>query len=216
MGGSSSTRPKRNWEFIRPMKRSASCPAKMKSPFIATTSRRQRSQLEKKGVEFTGPITDMGWGLVTQMAVPGGFNVSYTNRNMSRIRRQKSAGKKAAKAKVKAVKKKAKAVKKAGKAKEEEAMISSRRGLRPVFGQRPTVSFRKQRRAQIPFAQIGQHDDDQLAGVLRPLGDLNGGPRGRAATDADEPAFFAGPASRAMANASSSLHLNHFVDDVDD
>ena len=30
------------------------------------------AELEAKGVEFTGPIRDQGWGLVTAMKVPGG------------------------------------------------------------------------------------------------------------------------------------------------
>ena len=29
-------------------------------------------ELKGKGVEFTGPITDQGWGLVTSLALPGG------------------------------------------------------------------------------------------------------------------------------------------------
>lgn len=30
------------------------------------------SELEAKGVAFTGPVTDVGWGLLTAMKVPGG------------------------------------------------------------------------------------------------------------------------------------------------
>jgi catechol 2,3-dioxygenase-like lactoylglutathione lyase family enzyme len=30
------------------------------------------AELEAKGVEFTGPVTDAGWGLLTHMKVPGG------------------------------------------------------------------------------------------------------------------------------------------------
>jgi catechol 2,3-dioxygenase-like lactoylglutathione lyase family enzyme len=30
------------------------------------------SELEAKGVEFTGPVGDVGWGLLTAMKVPGG------------------------------------------------------------------------------------------------------------------------------------------------
>jgi glyoxalase/bleomycin resistance protein/dioxygenase superfamily protein len=29
-------------------------------------------KLESKGVEFTGPVTDQGWGLLTAMKIPGG------------------------------------------------------------------------------------------------------------------------------------------------
>jgi catechol 2,3-dioxygenase-like lactoylglutathione lyase family enzyme len=31
-----------------------------------------RAELEAKGVEFTAPVRDQGWGLVTAMQVPGG------------------------------------------------------------------------------------------------------------------------------------------------
>jgi predicted enzyme related to lactoylglutathione lyase len=30
------------------------------------------AELEAKGVEFTGPVEDLGWGLLTAMKVPGG------------------------------------------------------------------------------------------------------------------------------------------------
>jgi predicted enzyme related to lactoylglutathione lyase len=30
------------------------------------------TELEAKGVEFTGPVKDVGWGLLTAMKVPGG------------------------------------------------------------------------------------------------------------------------------------------------
>ncbi|MEA2242593.1 MAG: hypothetical protein QOD24_2149, partial [Solirubrobacteraceae bacterium] len=30
------------------------------------------AELERKGVEFTRPVSDEGWGLVTAMRVPGG------------------------------------------------------------------------------------------------------------------------------------------------
>jgi predicted enzyme related to lactoylglutathione lyase len=31
------------------------------------------AELQAKGVEFTGPVVDMGYGLVTHFKVPGGF-----------------------------------------------------------------------------------------------------------------------------------------------
>ena len=31
-----------------------------------------KAELEEKGVEFTAPVRDQGWGLVTAMQVPGG------------------------------------------------------------------------------------------------------------------------------------------------
>lgn len=33
------------------------------------------AELTAKGVEFTGPVTDRGYGLVTHFEVPGGFEV---------------------------------------------------------------------------------------------------------------------------------------------
>jgi catechol 2,3-dioxygenase-like lactoylglutathione lyase family enzyme len=33
------------------------------------------TELEARGVEFTGPVTDRGYGLVTFFRVPGGFSV---------------------------------------------------------------------------------------------------------------------------------------------
>ena len=33
------------------------------------------TELKAKGVEFTGPVTDQGYGLVTSFKVPGGFEV---------------------------------------------------------------------------------------------------------------------------------------------
>ena len=33
------------------------------------------AELKARGVEFTGPITDRGYGLVTHFKVPGGFEV---------------------------------------------------------------------------------------------------------------------------------------------
>ena len=33
------------------------------------------AELQRRGVEFTGPVEDHGYGLVTHMRVPGGVNV---------------------------------------------------------------------------------------------------------------------------------------------
>jgi hypothetical protein len=78
-----------------------------------------KSQLEKKGVEFAGPITDLGWGMATQMIVPGGFNITLYEPKYKKSKGAKpKPAKKAAKAKTKVVKKKVKAVaKKKGKKK---------------------------------------------------------------------------------------------------
>ena len=42
------------------------------STSCATTSRRRCPSCEAKGVEFTGPVEDVGWGLLTAMKLPGG------------------------------------------------------------------------------------------------------------------------------------------------
>ena len=34
------------------------------------------AQLEKKGVQFTSPIEDQGYGLITTMVVPGGAELA--------------------------------------------------------------------------------------------------------------------------------------------
>jgi len=41
----------------------------------ATTSSRRSRRLASRGVEFTGPVVDQGYGLVTHFRVPGGFEV---------------------------------------------------------------------------------------------------------------------------------------------
>jgi catechol 2,3-dioxygenase-like lactoylglutathione lyase family enzyme len=33
------------------------------------------AELKTRGVEFTGPVDDRGWGLVTRFKVPGGFEL---------------------------------------------------------------------------------------------------------------------------------------------
>lgn len=88
--------------------------------FYCDNIEKTKSQLEKKGVDFTGPITDMGWGMVTQMAVPGGFNVTLYQPKYVKNSKAKPSAKKTTKAKAKVVKKKVKAVKKAGKAKKKK------------------------------------------------------------------------------------------------
>lgn len=43
--------------------------------FYCDDIERTVAELEKRGVEFTMPIEDHGYGLVTRFAVPGGFDV---------------------------------------------------------------------------------------------------------------------------------------------
>lgn len=70
------------------------------------------AQLEKKGVDFVGPATDMGdWGVATQMIVPGGFNIMlYEPKYKKGGSKPKPAAKKPMKAKAPAAKKKVKVV----------------------------------------------------------------------------------------------------------
>jgi catechol 2,3-dioxygenase-like lactoylglutathione lyase family enzyme len=42
------------------------------------------AELEGKGVEFTEPVTDEGWGLITRLRVPGGGDIGlYEPRHAS-------------------------------------------------------------------------------------------------------------------------------------
>lgn len=78
------------------------------------------SQLEKKGVDFVGPATDMGdWGIATQMIVPGGFNITLYEPKYKKggSVKPKTAAKKPMKAKAPAAKKKVKVVAKPKKKK---------------------------------------------------------------------------------------------------
>jgi catechol 2,3-dioxygenase-like lactoylglutathione lyase family enzyme len=43
--------------------------------FYCDDVERTVAELKAKGVEFTGPVEDRGYGLVTQFKVPGGFAV---------------------------------------------------------------------------------------------------------------------------------------------
>jgi len=45
------------------------------------------TELEVKGVEFSGPVEDVGWGLLTAMKVPGGDELGlYEPRHPSPLR----------------------------------------------------------------------------------------------------------------------------------
>ena len=43
--------------------------------FYCDDIERTVAELKAKGVEFTGPVSDRGYGLVTHFKVPGGFHV---------------------------------------------------------------------------------------------------------------------------------------------
>ena len=43
--------------------------------FYCDDIERTVAELEARGVEFTGPVKDQGYGLVTHFRVPGGFAV---------------------------------------------------------------------------------------------------------------------------------------------
>ncbi|MGZ6868974.1 MAG: VOC family protein [Frankiaceae bacterium] len=43
-----------------------------------------RQQLESRGVEFTEPVADQGWGLLTRLRIPGGGEIGlYEPRHAS-------------------------------------------------------------------------------------------------------------------------------------
>ena len=73
---------------------------------------------------YSMPLTrfnpSMGWGMVTQMAVPGGFNVTLYQPKYVKNSKAKPSAKKAGKTKAKVVKKKAKVMKKVAKAKKKK------------------------------------------------------------------------------------------------
>jgi hypothetical protein len=75
------------------------------------------------------------------------------------------------------------------------------------------ASFRIQRRAQVALAQVGQHDHNQLAGRVRPPGDLQGGPDRRARADAAQDSLLAGHAPRHLEGV-LVLDLDHLIHDV--
>jgi catechol 2,3-dioxygenase-like lactoylglutathione lyase family enzyme len=43
--------------------------------FYCDDVRKTRAELEARGVEFEGDVTDQGFGLVTRFRVPGGFSI---------------------------------------------------------------------------------------------------------------------------------------------
>jgi predicted enzyme related to lactoylglutathione lyase len=43
--------------------------------FYCDDIERTVGELQARGVEFTGPVTDQGYGLVTHFRVPGGFDI---------------------------------------------------------------------------------------------------------------------------------------------
>ena len=43
--------------------------------FFCDDVHRTIDELKGRGVEFAGPVTDQGWGLVTTMRLPGGMDV---------------------------------------------------------------------------------------------------------------------------------------------
>lgn len=44
--------------------------------FMCDDVRKTTDELKRKGVEFTAPVTDHGWGLLTTMKIPGGGEIS--------------------------------------------------------------------------------------------------------------------------------------------
>jgi Glyoxalase/Bleomycin resistance protein/Dioxygenase superfamily len=72
------------------------------------------AELHERGVEFTDPVADHGYGLVTYFRMPGGLKVQlYQPRYVKKSAMKPATKKKAAKTRKKAVAKKRKSVKKA-------------------------------------------------------------------------------------------------------
>jgi len=65
---------------------------------MCTDVKGEMARLEAKGVEFTAPITDQGWGLLTQLKLPDGETLGlYQPKHPMAIRmkaEQRAAGKK--------------------------------------------------------------------------------------------------------------------------
>src|SRR4051812_44820537 len=77
-----------------------------------------------------------------------------------------------------------------------------------------SMSLGIERRAEVALAEIGQDDDDELSGAVRPLRYLNGGVHRGAATDPAEDALFARQAAR-HGERVVARHLDDLVDDID-
>src|SRR5262245_14514353 len=85
----------------------------------------------------------------------------------------------------------------------------------PPIAQTETLRlFGIQRRTEIAFAEVGQNGDDQLAGVVGPAADVDGGPHGGAGADAAKHAFLAGHAARSLESI-VVLNLHHLVHHVE-
>lgn len=68
--------PRPTWACIRRTKATNTAgPAHTRSRSFAMKSPGQVADLKAKGVEFLGPVTDEGYGLVTYFKMPGGVSV---------------------------------------------------------------------------------------------------------------------------------------------
>jgi len=55
--------------------------------FMCDDVKKTRAELTRKGVEFTSPITDYGYGLMTSLKIPGGTKIGlYEPRHKMAIR----------------------------------------------------------------------------------------------------------------------------------
>jgi hypothetical protein len=75
VGGSSSTCPRPTWAATLPTRARARPRALTTSPFFCDDIEKTVAELKARGVEFTEPITDRGYGLVTHFKMPGNFAV---------------------------------------------------------------------------------------------------------------------------------------------
>src|SRR5579883_1610858 len=74
----------------------------------------------------------------------------------------------------------------------------------------PIGPLRIQRRAEVPFAEIGQDRDDQLAGAFRTRGDVRSSPHSSPGADAAQHALLAGHAAGGFEGV-LVLDLDHFI-----
>ena len=73
--GSSSTYPKPTWAVIPPTRKKSAVSGTHDISFYCDDIEKTVAELKGRGVEFTGPVEDHGYGFVTHFKVPGGFDV---------------------------------------------------------------------------------------------------------------------------------------------
>jgi catechol 2,3-dioxygenase-like lactoylglutathione lyase family enzyme len=65
--------------------------AKHELYFMCDDVEKTVADLKKRGVEFTSPVSDQGWGLLTTLKIPGGGEIGlYQPRHPTTIEKRKS------------------------------------------------------------------------------------------------------------------------------